>query len=455
MNKTVKIIIAAIAAAAILFGIVFGVVQCTKQKDNNQTSDVIPSNSSESVGTETDTVTESDTETDPSVDPDTDSGTKTDPETDPVGTDTDPETGMNTDTETETNPDTESDTVSSDTETDPVTTPSEVTETDPIETETEPVTPHTHSYTSSVTKAATCTDKGVKTFECKECGEKYTEDIPALGHKYGSWKTVKEATCKEDGKQERECERCHKKESKTVGKTDHNWGDWKVVTEPTNTNEGKKERTCKVCGQKETKSIEKLSGKCLTHPNDLSYSNATYLRYEAPTCTEMGHYIYRCQACGYEFGSWRDPNGVEQNLSPTGHVWGDWVVTKEPDGTHDGEMEKTCTKCGAKETKKIEKTGEVSWGYTVVSRQRYQFVSYGCIFEGDEIAYYGVSDYRTWGTAPTLVRTGENEVTVTWTGKDGENLREVLFGFDLKKHMSCRLNLLDDGSYYWEYVVNA
>lgn len=47
------------------------------------------------------------------------------------------------------------------------------------------VTTHTHSYTSKVTTAATCTSAGVRTYTCS-CGHSYTESIPALGH---SWKT--------------------------------------------------------------------------------------------------------------------------------------------------------------------------------------------------------------------------------------------------------------------------
>lgn len=45
--------------------------------------------------------------------------------------------------------------------------------------------PHEHSYTSEVTKAATCTEAGTKTFTCS-CGDTYTEDIEATGHTYGS-----------------------------------------------------------------------------------------------------------------------------------------------------------------------------------------------------------------------------------------------------------------------------
>lgn len=44
---------------------------------------------------------------------------------------------------------------------------------------------HGHSYTSSITTPATCTEKGVLTYKC-ECGNSYTESIPAKGHAFKS-----------------------------------------------------------------------------------------------------------------------------------------------------------------------------------------------------------------------------------------------------------------------------
>lgn len=38
-----------------------------------------------------------------------------------------------------------------------------------------------------VTKEATCTEDGVKTFTCSECGGTYTVAIPAIGHAWGQW----------------------------------------------------------------------------------------------------------------------------------------------------------------------------------------------------------------------------------------------------------------------------
>lgn len=42
---------------------------------------------------------------------------------------------------------------------------------------------HHHSYTSTVTTAATCTAAGITTYTCP-CGDTYTEAIPATGHSY-------------------------------------------------------------------------------------------------------------------------------------------------------------------------------------------------------------------------------------------------------------------------------
>lgn len=45
----------------------------------------------------------------------------------------------------------------------------------------------THSWDSGkVTKAATCTEEGTKTYTCTVCGEKKTEKIGAAGHKYSN-----------------------------------------------------------------------------------------------------------------------------------------------------------------------------------------------------------------------------------------------------------------------------
>ena len=66
-----------------------------------------------------------------------------------------------------------------------------------------------HSYVEEITTAATCTEKGVKTFTCSNCGESYTEEIDALGHTEVV-DEAKAATCTETGLTEgKHCSVCN------------------------------------------------------------------------------------------------------------------------------------------------------------------------------------------------------------------------------------------------------
>ena len=73
-----------------------------------------------------------------------------------------------------------------------------------------------------VTTEPTCTEKGVKTFTCKRCQETKTEEINALGHDYVTKRI--EPTCTEDGKLEEACSRCGDvKYSRVIPATGHNF----------------------------------------------------------------------------------------------------------------------------------------------------------------------------------------------------------------------------------------
>ncbi|MGN0542106.1 MAG: leucine-rich repeat domain-containing protein [Acutalibacteraceae bacterium] len=66
---------------------------------------------------------------------------------------------------------------------------------------------HEHSFTSSVTKGATCTGTGEMTYACK-CGYSYTEEISAKGHTVGAWEVIEEPTTQKEGKKVRKCTEC-------------------------------------------------------------------------------------------------------------------------------------------------------------------------------------------------------------------------------------------------------
>lgn len=82
---------------------------------------------------------------------------------------------------------------------------------------TNPDTPHTHSYSATVTKAATCTESGTKTLRCS-CGHSYTESIAAKGHSWGEWSTTKQPTTSAEGNSQRKCSVCAAVENKAIAK---------------------------------------------------------------------------------------------------------------------------------------------------------------------------------------------------------------------------------------------
>lgn len=54
----------------------------------------------------------------------------------------------------------------------------------------------------------TCTATGIRTFTCTLCSDTFTEEIPAAGHQFGEWETVRVATADRKGLETRTCEKC-------------------------------------------------------------------------------------------------------------------------------------------------------------------------------------------------------------------------------------------------------
>lgn len=77
----------------------------------------------------------------------------------------------------------------------------------------EPLVEHEHEYKSKVTKKATCTKKGIRTYTC-ECGDTYTKAIAKASHSYTS--KVTEATTSKNGKVVKTCRNCGYNKSSTV-----------------------------------------------------------------------------------------------------------------------------------------------------------------------------------------------------------------------------------------------
>lgn len=74
---------------------------------------------------------------------------------------------------------------------------------------------HEHSYKEAVTTAATCTEEGVKTYTC-ECGDTYTEAIPATGHSFTNYVYNEDATYEADGTETAKCDNCDETDTRTA-----------------------------------------------------------------------------------------------------------------------------------------------------------------------------------------------------------------------------------------------
>lgn len=79
-----------------------------------------------------------------------------------------------------------------------------VTETTDTTEETEPEPIHEHAYAEEVTTPATCTTDGESTFTC-ECGDTYTEAVPATGHDFSNYVSNEDATYTADGTETATC----------------------------------------------------------------------------------------------------------------------------------------------------------------------------------------------------------------------------------------------------------
>lgn len=183
-----------------------------------------------------------------------------------------------------------------------------------------------------VTKGATCTEPGEKTFTCNVCKATKTEPIPVIAHQY-EWKH-------DETNHWQECSVCHDiidkaehtyashkcEDTATCTKAEcgyvkpagqHNWDEGKVTTPATCTTDGVKTYTCKVCSETKTEPI-KASGHSLTKVEAV-----------AATCTEAGNSeYYTCATCGKFFSDKDGKNEIAKDswvIDALGHK-----MTKTP-----------------------------------------------------------------------------------------------------------------------------
>lgn len=201
------------------------------------------------------------------------------------------------------------------------------------ETKTEkiPVASH-HWDQGTITKKATCTENGEKTYHCTDadCDKTYVETIPATGHQHTEVRDKKEVTCEEDGYTgDTYCKDCGQLISKgaVVRATGHSWNSGKVTEAATCKKEGSKTYTCSICGDAKTEAIPK---------KDHTWDKGKVTK--KATCTEDGLKVYTCKNCG---------ETKEEILNATGHQHTEVRNEKKATCTEDGYSgDVYCTDCG-------------------------------------------------------------------------------------------------------------
>lgn len=211
------------------------------------------------------------------------------------------------------------------------------------ETKTEkiPVTSH-HWDQGTITKKATCTENGEKTYHCTDadCNKTYVETIPATGHQHTEIKDKKAATCEKDGYSgDTYCKDCGQLISKgaIVKATGHSWDSGKVTEAATCKKEGTKTYTCKNCGETKTESIPKT---------EHQWDNGKVTK-EA-TCKEEGSKTYTCSICG---------DTKTEAIPKKEHSFDEGKITKKATCTEDGLKVYTCKSCGETKEEVLKATG--------------------------------------------------------------------------------------------------
>lgn len=243
--------------------------------------------------------------------------------------------------------------------------------------------PLSHAWDSGkVSKEPTCTETGIKTYTCKNCGATREEAIEATGHLHKETRDQKATTCTKDGYTgDVYCNDCGTKlESGTViNKLGHAWDKGVITKEATETEEGVKTYTCKTCGETKTESIPVISH----HWDQGTVSKEA-------TCTEDGEKTYHCTdadcnktwvetipATGHQHTEVRDKKEVtcEEDgytgdtyckdcgqliskgtvIKTTGHSWDDGKVSEEATCKKAGIKTYTCKNCGETKTVAIPK----------------------------------------------------------------------------------------------------
>ena len=196
--------------------------------------------------------------------------------------------------------------------------------------------PHEHAFDAGkVTKEATCTEKGVKTFTCA-CGETKTEEIKALGHNTEGTVAHKDATCTEAGVEGGTyCTRCNEGKAaaeKVIAALGHDMQETVAAVEPTCGTAGNTK------GEKCSRCDHEIKSETIEATGKHTWGTEIIETITAPTCGVAGEGKVKCEHCDAT-------NNVEipALVHDQDEVVPGKAATCVENGVTDG---KKCSKCG-------------------------------------------------------------------------------------------------------------
>lgn len=191
-------------------------------------------------------------------------------------------------------------------------------------------------------KEATCTEDGSKKHTCINCGFE-EETVVTADHVWDTKTTTdKEPTCTEEGSKSIHCTKCdEKKEVQPIPANGHDWSEWETVKASTSSENGLEKRYCFVCGVVEENELDLLPDEPVNpgdhdkwhsdeeqhwhidedgNKTDVADHEFRWVVDKEPNGTEPGIGHYECISCDYakfprEFGGKDSPETGSDSLA--------------------------------------------------------------------------------------------------------------------------------------------
>ena len=191
-------------------------------------------------------------------------------------------------------------------------------------------------------KEATCTEDGSKKHSCINCGFE-EETVITADHVWDTKTTTdKEPTCTEEGSKSIHCTKCdEKKEVQPIPANGHDWSEWETVKASTSSENGLEKRYCFICGVVEENELDLLPDEPVNpgdhdkwhsdeeqhwhidedgNKTDVGNHEFRWVVDKEPNGTEPGIGHYECISCDYakfprEFGGKDNPETGSDSLA--------------------------------------------------------------------------------------------------------------------------------------------